>query len=109
MFISFCRCDEVIGLDFSESFIRYADAMKENGELAYTMVEEGEIVTERLACRPKVDTSRISFVQACKIIIYTHYIFSLYIPWTNFLLPLSLSLPLSPSLFSISLCLTFGI
>ena len=55
-------CAEVIGVDFSENFIRVADTLRLNGELAYRRADEGEISTALTAKVPAdVDRDRVRF------------------------------------------------
>lgn len=55
-------CDEVVGIDFSESFIRAAEAIRTKGELAYQRLEEGSITTPMVARRPEdARSDRIHF------------------------------------------------
>lgn len=62
-------CDEVVGIDFSHAFVQAAETMRLHPEQTYKMVEEGDIIVERLARRPDVDGSKISFQQgdACNL------------------------------------------
>lgn len=57
------RCNEVIGIDYSHAFVRVAEQMRTDGELPFSMQEEGDIYVPRLARRPNVDISRVSFQQ----------------------------------------------
>lgn len=57
-------CNEVIGIDFSHSFIHAAEAIRSKGELAYARVEEAARSTPLIAKRPAdIDASRIVFQQ----------------------------------------------
>lgn len=40
---------EVIGIDYSHSFINAANKLKKEGKLQYNLVQEGDIVTETVA------------------------------------------------------------
>eukprot|EP00048_Salpingoeca_helianthica_P015939 m.229525 g.229525 ORF g.229525 m.229525 type:complete len:305 (+) comp17766_c0_seq1:35-949(+) len=62
-------CNEVIGIDFSHAFVRAAEKMRVDAETSFGMVQEGEILEVRLARRPDVDVSRVSFQQgdACNL------------------------------------------
>lgn len=57
-------CDEVIGIDFSESFVSAAQKLKSAGRLAYDRLEEGATRTEALAKVPEeIDRQRVNFLQ----------------------------------------------
>jgi putative 4-mercaptohistidine N1-methyltranferase len=58
-------CDEVLGLDFSHSFIRAADALRRGESLAYERLDEGRLRTELIARRPDgVTGASVRFHQA---------------------------------------------
>lgn len=44
---------EVIGIDYSQSFIDVANKLKADGRLKYSLVQEGEIVTPAMAEVPR--------------------------------------------------------
>ena len=55
-------CSEVVGIDFSEQFIKAAEHLRREGELTYQRLEEGKISTELVARRPeKSRPERIRF------------------------------------------------
>ncbi|XP_005104634.1 uncharacterized protein LOC101856202 [Aplysia californica] len=61
---------EVIGIDYSQSFIDAANTLKQNGEMSYQLVQEGDVFTQAVAKVEKdVDRSRVSFEQgdACDL------------------------------------------
>lgn len=45
-------CDEVVGLDFSESFIKAAERLKTGGAIDFTMRETGKVITKATASVP---------------------------------------------------------
>ena len=55
-------CQEVLGIDFSENFVRAASALAAGGHLRYERVDEGRLTT---ACRaevpPGIDRQRVRF------------------------------------------------
>jgi putative 4-mercaptohistidine N1-methyltranferase len=56
------RCDEVVGIDLSRSFISAAQRLQREGEMAYERVDEGELRTELLARVPaEIERGRVSF------------------------------------------------
>lgn len=56
------HCHEVVGIDYSASFIEAANALKEHGELPYAYTQSGAIVTETVARVPAdIDRSRVAF------------------------------------------------
>jgi len=58
------RFEKVIGLDYSEAFIRAADAMRERGSMPYQRLESGRHTTALLAeVTADIDRARVSFVQ----------------------------------------------
>lgn len=58
------RCREVIGIDFSLSFIHSAEHLGEGGSLAYDRREEGSLVTSLEARIPAgIDADRVTFQQ----------------------------------------------
>ncbi|MEY3395241.1 MAG: hypothetical protein RL346_1477 [Verrucomicrobiota bacterium] len=58
------RCDEVIGLDFSHRFVHAANAIKNDGKLAYWRWDEAGLKTCLSAHVPSgADPARVSFVQ----------------------------------------------
>lgn len=61
---------EVVGIDFSQSFVDAANHLKQNGSMPYTMLTEGEIRIEAEAVvDASLDLSRVSFMQgdACNL------------------------------------------
>lgn len=57
-------CDEVVGIDYSETFIRAAETLRTEGELPYTYPIEGLRRGHHTARRPDcVDPDRIQFLQ----------------------------------------------
>jgi putative 4-mercaptohistidine N1-methyltranferase len=58
------HCQEVIGVDYSESFIAVANSLKDEGSYAFSCVEEGELTLPALARVPlDIDRSRVSFLR----------------------------------------------
>ncbi len=56
------HCEEVVGIDFSASFIRAAGTLRDDGELSYYRTDEGELRTPLRARIPAgVDGSRVRF------------------------------------------------
>lgn len=56
------HCAEVIGIDYSQSFVDAGAALAQEGQLAYSFIEEGEITQAAVAeIDPAIDRSRISF------------------------------------------------
>ncbi|MEM9400492.1 MAG: putative 4-mercaptohistidine N1-methyltransferase [Verrucomicrobiota bacterium] len=63
-------CKEVIGIDFSESFVKAASHLKEHGQLEYKRTDEGSLNTSLLATAPvDIERSRVNFEQgdACDL------------------------------------------
>lgn len=63
-------CGEVLGIDFSESFIAAANRLKDTGCLSYRRVDEGDLTTQLAALVPdEIDRGRVSFEQgdACHL------------------------------------------
>lgn len=61
---------EVIGIDYSASFIRAAQTLRDAGELSYRRVDEGELTTTLLALiHPDMNPGRVHFYQgnACNL------------------------------------------
>ena len=57
-------CSEAVGIDFSARFVAAAEALRTQGRLPYSRVDEGDIVTSLIARRPDgSDPSRVSFRQ----------------------------------------------
>ena len=57
-------CAEVVGVDFSQSFVDAAEQIRRNGALTYARTDEGAHTTELVACRPAGGGSgRIRFEQ----------------------------------------------
>ena len=58
------HCREVIGIDFSHSFIQAAEALKNGEHLAYDRLEEASSVTKLHALAPQgIDFSKLHFQQ----------------------------------------------
>lgn len=56
------HCGEVIGFDYSRSFIEAARALREHGELEFNRRNEGDLVTPLVARVPaEIDRSRVAF------------------------------------------------
>ncbi|MFD0893104.1 putative 4-mercaptohistidine N1-methyltransferase [Luteolibacter ambystomatis] len=56
------NCREVIGIDFSASFISAADALRHGGSIRYARLEEAAVSTALVAQAPEgIDPTRISF------------------------------------------------
>ncbi|MBS0659496.1 MAG: putative 4-mercaptohistidine N1-methyltransferase [Verrucomicrobia bacterium] len=56
------NCAEVVGIDFSASFVRAAEALRTGGELAYERADEGLLRTPLRARRPAgVEAARVRF------------------------------------------------
>ncbi|KAL6067254.1 putative 4-mercaptohistidine N1-methyltransferase [Balamuthia mandrillaris] len=54
--------EEVVGVDFSESFVRAAATLQQEGELSYSSLVTGEVRVPRVATLPPdIDRSRCSF------------------------------------------------
>ncbi|KAK3766566.1 hypothetical protein RRG08_042347 [Elysia crispata] len=61
---------EVIGIDYSNSFIDAADILRLKGQMSYSLVQEGDIFSDAVATVPKdIDRTRVSFEQgdACDL------------------------------------------
>jgi putative 4-mercaptohistidine N1-methyltranferase len=57
------HCAEVIGLDFSKSFIDLANRLRRRGSLRFKSFEEGELTqTRRAVVPPNLDRHRVRFV-----------------------------------------------
>ncbi|MBK1859523.1 putative 4-mercaptohistidine N1-methyltransferase [Cerasicoccus arenae] len=55
-------CEEVIGIDFSASFINAANTLREKAQLDYTRPHEGAVTLRSVAAAPEnVDRTRIAF------------------------------------------------
>lgn len=58
------HCHEVIGIDFSHRFIDAANEIKAAGQLDYSYVEQGDLLTGAQAAVPAdIDRSRVTFEQ----------------------------------------------
>ena len=58
------HCDEVIGIDFSQSFINAANRIRSEGGLSYSRLQEARVKTSHLASlEVPIDPSKISFQQ----------------------------------------------
>ena len=57
-------CDEVIGIDYSQSFINAANCLKTDGLHLATRLDEGSATTQlEVTVSPKIDRSRVFFEQ----------------------------------------------
>jgi len=57
-------CNEVIGIDYSNSFVQACNDLQQTGKLKYLQTVEGSIVVDRIATiDPSIDRSRVSFQQ----------------------------------------------
>jgi putative 4-mercaptohistidine N1-methyltranferase len=57
-------CDEVIGIDFSNSFVQAAEALRKGDELPYDRKEEAGVSTRLIAkLPPSVDPAKVRFIQ----------------------------------------------
>ena len=55
-------CGKVVGIDFSERFIRCADQLRDTGEIPYSYVDHGELTQEGRARVPEsIDRTRVRF------------------------------------------------
>eukprot|EP01101_Sappina_pedata_P002657 TRINITY_DN12879_c0_g1_i1.p1 TRINITY_DN12879_c0_g1~~TRINITY_DN12879_c0_g1_i1.p1 ORF type:complete len:270 (+),score=99.20 TRINITY_DN12879_c0_g1_i1:22-810(+) len=62
--------ENVVGIDYSDSFVQVADEMKTTGHKSYLMTEEGHITSERKAeVDPSIDRARATFLRgdACNL------------------------------------------
>ncbi|GFN89381.1 type 11 methyltransferase [Plakobranchus ocellatus] len=62
--------NEVIGIDYSQSFIDAAKILHSNGHMPYSLVQEGDIFSQAVAEVPKdIDRKRVNFEQgdACAL------------------------------------------
>ncbi len=58
------NCDEVIGIDFSNSFVNAAEAIRDGSSVPYERRDEGHVRTSLVARRPgESDPARVSFSQ----------------------------------------------
>ncbi len=58
------RCEEVVGIDYSQAFIDAAERMKEDGCHVATRLEEGSATTElEVTIDAEIDRSRVHFEQ----------------------------------------------
>jgi putative 4-mercaptohistidine N1-methyltranferase len=56
------RCSQVIGVDYSEQFIKVAGHLRKNGSFLFGCVEEGELTSPCQAVVPaEIDRTRVSF------------------------------------------------
>jgi putative 4-mercaptohistidine N1-methyltranferase len=56
------RCAEVIGIDYSERFIKVADHLKANGSFLFSCVEQGDLSRPcHAAVPPEIDRRRVAF------------------------------------------------
>ena len=64
------HCAEVVGLDFSQSFIRAADTLRLAGRLPYQRLDEGRLTTPLVATvPPEIERDRVRFHvgDACRL------------------------------------------
>lgn len=62
--------DEVIGIDYSQSFINAANELRQSGKMEYSIAEEGDITSRHTAMiDPDIDRSKVRFFQgdACHL------------------------------------------
>ena len=52
---------EVIGIDYSQSFIDAADILRSKGQMPYNLVQEGDLFSEAVATVPKDIVSLLGF------------------------------------------------
>jgi putative 4-mercaptohistidine N1-methyltranferase len=58
------HCTEVVGIDFSNRFIKTANRLREQGSIDYEIVEEGSLTTRATAKVPQdIDRARVHFEQ----------------------------------------------
>ena len=56
------HCEEVVGIDFSQSFIDAANTLRETGELGYERMDEGALTTKCVAKAPHgIERARVRF------------------------------------------------
>ncbi len=56
------HCADVVGIDFSASFVRAAETLRATGRLAYRRTEEGELAVPLVATLPvEIDRGRVAF------------------------------------------------
>jgi putative 4-mercaptohistidine N1-methyltranferase len=56
------RCTEVVGIDYSEHFIKVASHIKKNGSFVFSRAEEGDITRPMHAIvPPEIERQRVSF------------------------------------------------
>ncbi len=63
-------CAEVVGLDFSQNFIRAAETLRTAGRLAYARTDEGRLTTSLVATVPaEIERERVRFAvgDACRL------------------------------------------
>ena len=64
------HCESVVGIDFSNAFVRAANTVKDGGRLPYERTEEGRLMTSLVACAPEgIDRTRLHFEagDACEL------------------------------------------
>jgi putative 4-mercaptohistidine N1-methyltranferase len=58
------RCEHVLGIDFSENFIRIANHLRDHGSFTFKYMEEGELTHPHTAFVPlAIDRKRVNFEQ----------------------------------------------
>jgi putative 4-mercaptohistidine N1-methyltranferase len=57
------QAGSVLGIDFSARFIAAAETLRERGEIAVEIAEEGDIVRSIMLRRPEIDPTRVVFRQ----------------------------------------------
>ncbi|CAL1532145.1 unnamed protein product [Lymnaea stagnalis] len=56
--------EQVIGIDYSQAFVNAANVLKSEGQLKYSLVQEGDIFTEEIAEVPKdINRTKVTFEQ----------------------------------------------
>ena len=56
------RCPQVVGVDYSDRFVKVAGHLRKNGSFLFGCVEEGELTSPRQAVVPaEIDRTRVSF------------------------------------------------
>lgn len=63
-------CERVVGIDYSEAFIKVCQELKENGKKEYFILEEGSIFSEAVAeVDSNIDRTKVQFFQgdACNL------------------------------------------
>lgn len=55
------HCREVVGIDYSHSFVAAAERLRREGSVSVPVIEEGALTREAVLTRPDVDPARIRF------------------------------------------------